>query len=73
MWTKEAEESFKFLMNKVTEDLILSLPYFDKVFKVDCYASHIGIGDVLSQKGIPIEFFSEKLNEVRKNYFTYDV
>ena len=35
--------------------------------------SHVGIGVVLSQAGKPIGFFSKKLNDVRKNYSTYDV
>jgi hypothetical protein len=67
MWTKESEESFKFLKNKVTEAPILTLPNFYKVFEVNCDASHVGIGVVLSQAGRPIELFSEKLSEVRKN------
>jgi hypothetical protein len=73
MWTNEVEESFEFLKKKVTEAPILSLPYFDNVFEVHYEASHVGIGVVLSQTGRPIAFFSEKLNEVRKNYSTYDV
>jgi hypothetical protein len=73
MWTKESKESFKFMKNKVIEAPILALPNFDKVFEVDCDASNVGIGVVLIQPGRPIAFFSEKVNEVRKNYSTYDV
>jgi hypothetical protein len=73
MWTNESKKGFKFIKNKVTKEPILALPYFDKVFEVDCDASHVRIGVVLSQVGRPIGFFSEKLNEVRKNSSTYDV
>ena len=63
---------FDVLKKKVTEEPVLELPYFNKVFQVDCDASGIAIGVVLSQEGKPIGWFSEKLNDAKKKYSIYD-
>lgn len=53
--------------------LILVLPSFDKLFIIECDASNIVVGAVLNQEGRPATFFSERLNEAKSRYASYDV
>jgi len=71
-WTEAAESSFQILKKKITEKPILKLPDFNQPFQVHCDASGTAIGAVLSQEDRPVAYFSEKLNESRRKYSTYD-
>ena len=47
-WTKATERGFSLLKHKITKNPILTLPYFQNLFKVKCDASGMLIGVVLS-------------------------
>ncbi|GJW86993.1 RNA-directed DNA polymerase, partial [Tanacetum coccineum] len=72
IWSSESQRAFAKLKKAVTEAPVLALPNFEHVFQVECDASGLGIGGVLSQQNRPISFFSEKFNDTRKRYSTYD-
>ncbi|PKA62613.1 RNA-directed DNA polymerase like [Apostasia shenzhenica] len=71
-WTKAAARAFVEIKARMSAAPVLRLPDFSKVFGVSCDASGVGIGGVLSQVGHPVAFFSEKLNDIRQRYSTYD-
>ena len=71
-WTKIQYERFERLKKEMKTKLVLVLPSFEKFFVVECDTSNIEPGLVLSQEGRHVAFFSEKINEAKTRYSTYD-
>ncbi|KAL5779238.1 hypothetical protein ACOSQ2_009975 [Xanthoceras sorbifolium] len=72
-WSKATQKAFEVIKQQLTEAPVLVLPDFKKLFVVECDASHMGIGAILSQEGKPVKFFSEKLTDAKRRYSTYDL
>lgn len=72
-WNKEANKGFELLKQKVATQLVLILPSFDNLFTTECDASNIEVGVVLSQDNRPVAFFSEKINDAKNKYSSYDL
>lgn len=72
-WTTTAEEAFQIIKDHLVSAPILALPDFTTVFELHCDACKTGLGAVLSQQGLPIAFYSEKIVGSRARYSTYDV
>lgn len=70
-WTEATEKSFN-LLKKVTKKHVLNLPDFDSLFQVRCDASGTAIGAMLRQEDKSVAYFSEKLNEARQKYSSYE-
>ena len=71
-WSNVASQAFREIKVIMTEAPVLRYPDFIKVFEVACDALGVGIGGVLSQEGHPIAFFSEKLNDAKRQYSIYN-
>jgi len=65
-------KAFETIKDILCSTPILAVSNFDLLLEVDCNASGIGVGAVLTQAKRPLTSLSEKLNGLRHNCYSYD-
>jgi len=71
-WNPKVQQAFEEIKKKLTQAPMLALPCFRKIFELECDASEVTIGGVLTQERHPIAYFNEKLCDSKRRYSTYD-
>ena len=71
-WNSEAATTFQQLKTALTTPPALCLPDFSQRFVIECDASGVGIGAVLTQHNQPVAFFSEALKGSALALSTYE-
>ena len=69
-WTDVHRTSFRKIKEMLSKEVLLTYPNFNEPFDIHTDASNLQLGTVISQKGVPIAFYSRKLNNVQRNYTT---
>jgi hypothetical protein len=71
-WSEAAKQAFIKLKEALTTPPVLCLPDFSQQFVVECDASGIGLGTILSQNSRPVAYFSEALKGSALALSTYE-
>ena len=69
-WTEVEQNAFDTMKAIVSKGALLAYPDFNQPFDIHTDASHTQLGAVISQKGVPIAFYSRKLNDAQTRYTT---
>ncbi|KAD2805542.1 hypothetical protein E3N88_38919 [Mikania micrantha] len=71
-WDDKAEAAFQNLKAALTSTPTVALPDWSHPFTVECDASGVGIGAVLTQRGRPLAYYSSPLKGAMLAWSTYE-
>ena len=67
-WKDEQQKCFDAINRVIGHEVFMVYPNFNAPFEINTYTSKLNIGAVISQKGKPVAFYSQKENIAQQNY-----
>ena len=67
-WNSTHQDAFEEIKRTVSEEVILAYPAYGELFVIYTDASTKQLGAVITQNGIPVAFFSQKLTDAETKY-----
>ncbi len=72
-WDKVHQRAFDHVKATIARDVVLAYPDYSEVFEIYTDASSKQLGAVITQKNMPIAFFSRKLSVAQRKYSVTEI